>query len=167
LPLFKITNVNLATFLLITANTAGAFMDTIVDALMVIQARRDPVYGSKELQTLGYICIGISGVVGALIAAFLTGFLNPYWCFFTYSWFGFIVSFSGVVLKKEIETEGLAETEVKTFREESNKAYLIIRETLKIKELNHFLSFMFLVGLSNPNFDEFLYYYKLDIVGFT
>jgi len=57
------------------------------------------------------MCIGVSGVIAALIAAYMTGFLNPYWCFFTYSWFGFVVAGSGIILRKEIEVEGLAETE--------------------------------------------------------
>jgi MFS family permease len=46
---YDIEDVELMTTLLFISTLAGAFMDVIVDALMVMQAKRDPAHGSQDL----------------------------------------------------------------------------------------------------------------------
>jgi|LauGreDrversion4_2_1035121.scaffolds.fasta_scaffold43041_6 hypothetical protein len=46
-------------------------MDTVVDAMMVIQAKRDPENGSQFLQSLAWGFSGVSAVCGGIIAAFV------------------------------------------------------------------------------------------------
>jgi hypothetical protein len=36
--------------------------DTIVDGILVIQQRKDPVHGSSDLQVFSYICLTFGGV---------------------------------------------------------------------------------------------------------
>lgn len=60
------------TTLLTLFSLNAAFIDVITDALTVSQARRDPKYGSEDLNSYGYIWMSIGGIIGSLIAAFLT-----------------------------------------------------------------------------------------------
>ena len=57
--------------LLMMTQLAGAFMDTVVDAMMVIQAKRDAENGSQFLQSLAWGFSGVSAVCGGIIAAFV------------------------------------------------------------------------------------------------
>ena len=47
-------------------------MDVIVDAIMVMQAKRDPKKGSQELQSFSWLVSGISMVIVGSIGAYLT-----------------------------------------------------------------------------------------------
>ena len=42
-------------------NLASAFMDVVVDGLMVMQARRDQTNGSQDLQTYSWQLLGLGG----------------------------------------------------------------------------------------------------------
>ena len=59
-------------------------MDTIVDAMMVIQAKKDPKHGSQQLQALGYGVSACAAIVGGLTAAFVLQSYTPYVCFGIY-----------------------------------------------------------------------------------
>jgi hypothetical protein len=41
---------------------AMTWTDTIVDGILVIQQRKDPVHGSSDLQVFSYICLTFGGV---------------------------------------------------------------------------------------------------------
>ena len=47
----------------------------------------------------------VFSITGATIAAFFTGYLNPYWCFGYYGIFGFVVAIVACFLNKELEQE--------------------------------------------------------------
>ena len=49
--------------------------------------------------------MALAAVIGGLCAAFMTGFLTPYWCFGIYSVFGFAVFASAFSINTEIENE--------------------------------------------------------------
>jgi len=71
-------------------------MDVIADSMMVIQARKDPVYGSERLQSYCWTIRAFGGITGALIAAFITEYMHPRWCAFLYSLLGVLVIYTGV-----------------------------------------------------------------------
>ena len=73
-------NVTVATISLFMAAMAVAFSDVIVDALMIIQARRHSD-GAEELQTMSWCSLSIGGLTGSIVAAFLTENYDPSYCF--------------------------------------------------------------------------------------
>ena len=84
---------------------SGAFMDVIVDAMMVIQAKRDPLNGSQELQSLSQGFSGMAAIFGGLTAAFTLESLDPYVCFAIYSVFGLVVAFCALLIDSETEED--------------------------------------------------------------
>lgn len=68
-----------------------AFSDVIVDALIIIQARKDPVNGSAYLSTFTWTCQAAGGLSGAISAAFLTQDNDPKVCFIIYAFLGVLL----------------------------------------------------------------------------
>ena len=66
--------------LLIVASLAIAFINVVTYAIMVIQSRRDPGFGSQDFITLVYISKGLGGVAGCIIGGLVTQYSHPKWC---------------------------------------------------------------------------------------
>ena len=92
-------------------SVAGAFMDVIVDALSVMQAKRDPKMGTQELQSFSWTLNGVASIFGGFSGAYLTGYVNPYWCFGIYAFAGVLVVLSTLNMNKSLEVEGDFEAE--------------------------------------------------------
>ena len=45
-------------------------MDVVVDGIVVVQQRKDPLNGAENLQTMNYVMAGVGGVLGTLLAGF-------------------------------------------------------------------------------------------------
>ena len=60
------------TFFLTLYAVNVAFNDAIIDALMCMQARRDPINGSEDLNSYTWIWLSIGGIIGSISAGFLT-----------------------------------------------------------------------------------------------
>ena len=50
---------------------SGAVMDVVVDGLMVIMSRKDPSFGSEDLQTYSWLNYGFGGVTGCLVGGLI------------------------------------------------------------------------------------------------
>ena len=48
-----------------------AVIDTVVDGLWVTQVRKDPKYGSDDLQVFSWICLSIGGICSSIAYAVL------------------------------------------------------------------------------------------------
>lgn len=83
---------------------AGAVMDVVVDGLMVINSRKDPNFGSEELQSYSWGFYGLGGIVGCTLSAILLGPLEtPQACFFVMAFFGAAVGISGLFIDPSLE----------------------------------------------------------------
>ena len=60
------------TILLTIANLSEAFVNVMADALLCIQARRDPRDGSQNLIALSFMSNGFGGVVGGITGGLMT-----------------------------------------------------------------------------------------------
>lgn len=69
---FPLENPNFFVFFIFMTSFAGAVMDVVVDGLMVVQQRRDPISGSEDLQTFSWAMVGLGGVLGSLFGGYLT-----------------------------------------------------------------------------------------------
>lgn len=47
-------------------------MNVVTDAMMVIQSRKDPAFGSQDLITLMYISTGFGGAIGCIYGGLMT-----------------------------------------------------------------------------------------------
>jgi hypothetical protein len=57
--------------LALVSNFGGAFMDVIADGMMVVNARKDPVGGSEDLQSYSWIFYGLGGIFGCGLSGWL------------------------------------------------------------------------------------------------
>jgi MFS family permease len=99
--LWEDLSANMVTALVFLATLTGAFLDVIVDALMVTQSRQDEDDGSEQLQTLSWCSMGVGGVFGSLVAGYMTEYYHPKWSFLIYSFYGIVVATLGMLLDIE------------------------------------------------------------------
>jgi len=66
--------------LLFVASLAIAFINVVTYAIMVIQSRRDPAFGSQDFISLVYIAKGFGGVAGCIIGGLVTQYSHPKYC---------------------------------------------------------------------------------------
>lgn len=75
---------------------SGAFLDVIVDALMVVYSKQDQDDGSEELQSLSWGALGVGGMFSSLAGAYLTEYHHPKITYLIYSLYGLVVMFLGI-----------------------------------------------------------------------
>jgi MFS family permease len=54
------------------ANMAEAFINVVSDAVMVIQSRKDPNYGSQDFVTVMFLMGGVGGAIGCIVGGLIT-----------------------------------------------------------------------------------------------
>lgn len=91
---------------------------------------------------------------------------NPYACFFGAMIVGFLIALSGFFIDKELEANqagmlkmGFIKRTVFVFRE--------VISGLRIRELWTSVIYKTLLGTVVPSFGTYLYYYQIDVTGFT
>ena len=86
-------------------NLASAFMDVVVDGLMVMQSRRDQVNGSQDLQTFSWQLLGLGGIIGGISGGLITQYYDTHLIFYVFGFLGFLIMLSGLAMSNEIEAE--------------------------------------------------------------
>ena len=154
--------------LLACINSAGgAFMDVVVDGLMVISSRQDPTSGSEELQAYSWGFYGLGGIVGCLLSGYFLGpMANPYPCFYMMTVFGASVGISGLFIDKSLE-ENQTEMVRMGLIKRSKLVFGEVAKGLKLKELYTAVIYQTILGAVVPSFSAYLYYYQIEVTGFT
>jgi len=95
------------TSLLFVASLSMAFSNVVIDAVLVVQARKDPYLGSQDLFSIAWLFQGLAGVVGCCIAAFVLQDSHPKWAFLTYGCWGLVLFVACFFLSADAEKEYL------------------------------------------------------------
>ena len=95
--------------LLAVAAMSEAFVNVVADAIMCVQARKDPEFGSQNLISYSWMATALGGLLGCVTAAIMTKYFHPRYSFFLYSFMGLIVSFNGMYLTKASEEDSVEE----------------------------------------------------------
>ena len=126
LYLFETENEKVVSGLLFLTSLSGAYLDVIVDALMVVESRQDSDDGSEQLSSLSWGAMGAGGMFGSLIGAYVTEYSHPKYSFLTYSIFGLIV----MILGLNLDSSAQEDPEAKKGREEENNLFNEIKKNL-------------------------------------
>lgn len=165
-------------------STSEAFINVVSDAIMVIQSRKDPQYGSQDFVTLIFFLEGVGGGLGATVGGLITQYAHPKWVFFGYSFLGLFVTFFALKLTSESEMDGavqenaisiIATTESSEDQALRNKIeadqveggfcftlkknMILIGRTMIYREMYFIIFFFIMHALLNPNIEDFTYFF--------
>ena len=70
--IFNISNAFVVTLLLGVASMSLAFINVVVDAIIIVQSRKDAVHGSQDLMSIAWMAMGVGGVTGCISGGYLT-----------------------------------------------------------------------------------------------
>ena len=86
--------------------------------------------------------------------------------FYIFGLLGFLIMISGLAMSKEIEAEQMSVIEM-SLSSRVKQNFADIKTGFKVKELWRSFLFFFLLGCLVPTFQDFFYYYQLEVVGFS
>ena len=96
-------------YLSMFVNLSQAFMDLIVDSIMVVQQRRDLRNGSEVLRSYASFFQMTGLLIGSSLGGWMNQHFHPKWTFLVYSPFGLVVAIAGCRLSSEIDRQGIYE----------------------------------------------------------
>lgn len=176
---FEITHGLSVAVLLSVSSMCIAFINVVVDAIVCVQARKDPVHGSQDLMSLAWIANGLGGVAGCLLGGYMTQYCHPKYSFLIFSIMGLILALCGLGLSAECELdeqELQAELTGQQAREQRNQlggcSQILhklsvnlghIYNALLMKEIYMVLLFFLVNGFLSPSFGQFSYFFMLNV----
>ena len=157
LQLPGIQNKYVALTCLIVYNIFQAIADVVTDAIMVIWARKDPVYGSSDLQMLHVVCVGMGGVFASILSSFANMYFHPYVILR-----GFWVS--SIMLS--VLAFFIEEIKIDQFTSLSENLKLSIQHIRK-RIVFCSLIFIFLSAAIIPSFENILYFWMINVLNYS
>lgn len=143
-----------------------AFMDVVVDGLMVMESRKDPKQGSIDLQTYSWAMFGVGGTLFGTLGGFLLQHTSANVIFFVTAVLGLILGISGFALDSKLEHSSHEIIQMSLCsRIQMNMSQ--IREGFTIRELRNTILFMFFFASVVPNFGDYMYYFYMDELKFS
>lgn len=116
---FEISDLKYLIFCNFLSRLSGAFLDVIVDALMVVHSKQDMEDGSEQLQSLSWGAMGVGGMFSSVVGAYVTQYHHPKYTFLFYSFYGLMVIYLGINLSHDdVQSEEEATDEQKNQKKE-------------------------------------------------
>lgn len=91
------------TLYLMVASLSMAFSNVVVDAILVIQSRKDPFLGSQDLLSVSWLFQGIAGVLGCVIAGYTMERYHPRYAFLGYGIYTLLLAIACFWLSADAE----------------------------------------------------------------
>lgn len=91
--------------ILMIGSLSQAFSNVVIDAIIVIQARKDPRLGSQDLLSVAWLFQSFGGVIGCLIAALMLDNIHPKYAFLGFGILGLFLAIGSCFLSSEAEFE--------------------------------------------------------------
>ena len=95
------------TGILAIASLAQAFSNVVIDAVLIIQSRKDPEFGSQDLVSVMFLTQSLAGVIACTVAAIAMEKFHPKYAFLGYGLFGLFVFISCIFLSSDAEKDFL------------------------------------------------------------
>ena len=160
-------------FYLTLHQTGNALMDATIDALMVVQARIDPENGAQQLQRLSWTIYPLAMLIGSFLAAPFTQHYHPMWSYLIMAAvlaviivFSFRLEENNDRLEKD-EDGNIVLLTREPFCNVVKSNFRTIYEAMFEKHLRGVLLFLIISIPLDLRFVEIMYYYNIDVVGFT
>lgn len=176
---FEISHGLSVAILLSITSMCIAFINVVVDAIVCVQARKDPVHGSQDLMSLAWMTQGVGGVAGCLLGGYMTQYCHPKYTFLIFSVMGLVLAVSGLFLSKECELDEqeIRENEANPgqnrdggwsqFLDKLWSNLCQVFGALLKKEIYMVLGFFLINGLLSPRFGQFSYFFMLNVAHIT
>ena len=142
-----------------------AVSDTAVDAMMVQQSRLDPISGSEDLQSFCWVIGGIAGVFGYLFGGLMANIGHSMKSTFVTAGFGIIVAVTGFLQNPKLE-QNAKDVIAMGMCERFSFTITEIKKAFETKELHRTFLLFVILGLI-PSFGEYMYFYQIDVLGFS
>jgi MFS family permease len=110
--------------------------------------------------------LGFGGIIGGVAGGIITQYFNTHWIFYIYGSMGFLIMISGYLMNNDIEAEQISVIQM-SLGQRVKQNFSDIKSGFKVKELWRSFIFFFLLGCLVPSFQDFFYYYQLEVVGFS
>jgi hypothetical protein len=118
--------------MLIVNSLNSAFLDVVVDALMVSQSRKDLESGSEDLQGLSWALLSIGGICGSICAAYFTEYLKPSHTFLACSFFSLTIVIAGYNINPDVELASYSDRDGQGFCTQFKENIQEIKLAMKI-----------------------------------
>ena len=115
---------------------------------------------------MSWTMVGLGGIIGSLAGGYLTEADLERWCFFARGMVGLMIALIAMTMPKSIEQDS-AERINATMWERTKANARDCWEGFKTVELRKTILYFMLLGACVPNFADFLYYYQIEISGFS
>ena len=154
--------------LTVVYSMGGAFMEVVCQGLMVVEARKDPMAGSEDLQSFAWVMYGIGGTLGCWLGGKFTstwpngdGARLGYACCAVLC---LVLGMAGPCINKDLEANQ-SEMISMSAVQRTKTVFKELGMGLQIKQLYTALIFQAILGSVVPNFDIFMYYFQTDPSG--
>ena len=79
----------------------------MIDAVLIVQSRKDPEFGSQDLVSVMWLTQSLAGVIACTVAAVTMEKFHPKYAFLGYGFYGLFAFISCLFLSSDAEKEFL------------------------------------------------------------
>ena len=110
--------------------------------------------------------LGIGGIIGGVSGGLITQYTNAHYVFYIFGLMGFLIMIAACSMDNAIEAEQLGVINMSLCNRVSTN-FSDIKTGFKVRELTRSVIFFLLLGCLVPTFQDFFYYFQLEVVGFS
>jgi folate/biopterin transporter len=159
LSILYINDITLAAIAMLTAELAQGISDVIAEAIIVEEARKDPVNGSGSLQSMCWFVMSIGGLIGAPLGGVCLDYLSPQTVIAIMAICPFFMLLSAMLIHEDRVRETLSCRSL-------NRNLRDLITTIQAPTIYKPLIFIYLSNTISPSFPELMIYFLNDELNF-